>query len=46
MSKANTLKSEKKTKSSIQLYKKVADIGENKGIHLKQLIKLLFSVKS
>ncbi|HGM3507988.1 TPA: tetratricopeptide repeat protein [Clostridioides difficile] len=31
MSKANTLKSEKKTKSSIQLYKKVADIGENKG---------------
>ncbi|MDY6608492.1 tetratricopeptide repeat protein, partial [Clostridioides difficile] len=25
------LKSEKKTKSSIQLYKKVADIGENKG---------------
>ncbi|EMJ4522296.1 TPA: tetratricopeptide repeat protein [Clostridioides difficile] len=31
MSKANTLKSEKKTKPSIQLYKKVADIGENKG---------------
>lgn len=31
MSKANTLKSEKQTKSSIQLYKKVADIGENKG---------------
>lgn len=31
MAKANTLKSEKQTKSSIQLYKKVADIGENKG---------------
>ncbi|WP_227862344.1 MULTISPECIES: tetratricopeptide repeat protein [unclassified Clostridioides] len=31
MSKANNLKSEKKTKSSIKLYKKVADIGKNKG---------------
>lgn len=31
MSKANNLKKEKKTKSSIQLYKKVVDTGENKG---------------
>lgn len=31
MSKANTLKSEKQTKSSIQLYKKVVDVGKNKG---------------
>lgn len=31
MSKANNLKKEKKTKSSIQLYKKVVDTGGNKG---------------
>ncbi|NMS89647.1 tetratricopeptide repeat protein [Clostridioides difficile] len=31
MSKANALKSEKQTKSSIQLYKKVADIGKSTG---------------